>query len=584
MDIAQLTFVLYGLSFIFIVPVLLYYIAFKGSSFAKFVQSAALFVLFSIVFYGVGIDVFGSLNTSGSFIDIPLYSCEPGFYIQGNECVLEDRGAGTVEDPYIMYDVDDLEYMREHPNLHYVLKNDIRVYGRSFSPISEFTGTLDGNGNTIYISQIGSAVNINGDYYAGFIAINKGVITNIVIDTTIEYNRYVNTDSQLYVGTLVAYNKGTITEVDVESNIMIMTNCESYIGGVIGYNETKVGAIVHEITSYNRISLEIENVIFMGGNIGYSVTETQFLTASGDMMINGTNDVFLGGNIGYVEASTNHLTFSGIVDATSNEVSVGGNIGKVDAGSYTTVEYLYADGYVGGNDAVITYLGGNIGDADTALLSKLEFYGSIGTSMATGSVGGNVGLSNGTISKACNNADIYINVFDNVNLEKVEAHLGGIVGNGDSVDNSCFKGLLNITNHSLQTIYAGGISGETDVIKDSIAWGIIDVTGSSDDSYIAGITGISNQLVDNSIAASIIRGYSIDDRYIARIAYIRNEVSDSYVISDTEFEVNNLSGVTKLEESSLFTYIDLDELHSTEFHVKLEWDEEIWNLNSYTIY
>lgn len=83
-------------------------------------------------------------------------------------------GSGTASDPYLVSTPQDLINVGNYTNKHYLQICDISMEGYSYTPISTFTGTYDGNGYAIqnlYIKSYSSKV--------GLFAINYGTIQNL---------------------------------------------------------------------------------------------------------------------------------------------------------------------------------------------------------------------------------------------------------------------------------------------------------------------------------------------------------------------------------------------------------------------
>ena len=59
------------------------------------------------------------------------------------------EGSGTLEDPYIIKTLEDLNNVRKLNHSHYRLANNIDGNGISFETITDFYGSIDGNNYTI---------------------------------------------------------------------------------------------------------------------------------------------------------------------------------------------------------------------------------------------------------------------------------------------------------------------------------------------------------------------------------------------------------------------------------------------------
>lgn len=64
---------------------------------------------------------------------------------------LYENGDGSIENPYVITTVGGLEMIKEHPNAHYVLGNDIDCAGYTIDRANNFSfgGTLDGQGHVV---------------------------------------------------------------------------------------------------------------------------------------------------------------------------------------------------------------------------------------------------------------------------------------------------------------------------------------------------------------------------------------------------------------------------------------------------
>lgn len=119
------------------------------------------------------------------------------------------KGSGTVDDPYIIYDVNDLQAVESDPTAYYELANDIDASatigwngGLGFDPIKlgvDFTGQLDGRGYVIRELYINRPAAVVGLFYQ-----NAGVIKNLGIE-----NCNLN-GAGGQIGPIAGWNTGTI--------------------------------------------------------------------------------------------------------------------------------------------------------------------------------------------------------------------------------------------------------------------------------------------------------------------------------------------------------------------------------------
>ena len=182
-------------------------------------------------------------------------------------------GSGTVGDPYVIYDVYDLQNMSLHLGAYYILGNNIDATvtngwnaGAGFIPIGQgtpyFTGSFDGKNYTItnlYIHDTSSSahaglfanlqgsvknvglinVSINSNYMAGgLVGVSSGVINNSYSTGSIV--------GVLDIGGLVGFASGTINNSYSTASV----HGGSYVGGLVGVssgvikNSYSTGSIV----------------------------------------------------------------------------------------------------------------------------------------------------------------------------------------------------------------------------------------------------------------------------------------------------------------------------------------------------
>lgn len=152
-------------------------------------------------------------------------------------------GSGTIDDPYIIMDVDDLQDMEDHLTAYYELGADIDAsdtitwnLGVGFNPVGSaalgqwFEGHLDGNGRTITDLFINRP---SEDAIGLFGQIKLGVTIKDV------HIRACNITGGSFVGALVGYiqtpSLGVIT-IDTCSSTGTVTGYD-YVGGLIGSDD-----------------------------------------------------------------------------------------------------------------------------------------------------------------------------------------------------------------------------------------------------------------------------------------------------------------------------------------------------------
>lgn len=122
---------------------------------------------------------------------------------------------------------EDLRSIKEQPSGQYILINDVNLKGAEWSPISAFSGILDGYGYKIYNFMLTSvAENV------GFVVNNTGTIKNLELSTmTVS----IASTGNINVGVLCVSNSGTIDNCTVKieegefvHNSKMFNNCGTW--------------------------------------------------------------------------------------------------------------------------------------------------------------------------------------------------------------------------------------------------------------------------------------------------------------------------------------------------------------------
>ena len=219
-----------------------------------------------------------------------------------------------------------------------------------FSPLSTFTGTLEGLGHTIdslYIHRATTDI-------VGLIGIHNGTITHLGLTNA-------NITGQDYVGGLAGISStGTISYSFVSGSVSGRDN----VGGVEGYANGAVSA------SYASGSFGGNN--YVGGLVGYNndVVSDSYASAG----VNGAS--YVGGLVGYNAKTVSDSYASGNVSGTSY---VGGLVGR---NFIATIGTSYSTGSVSGSSSV----GGLVGDNTAGTVSNS--YWDTSTSGQSSSAGG----------------------------------------------------------------------------------------------------------------------------------------------------------------------------------------------------
>ncbi|MEQ8551383.1 MAG: PKD domain-containing protein [Cyclobacteriaceae bacterium] len=305
-------------------------------------------------------------------------------------------GSGTLEKPWQITTVEQLNNIRDHLDNHFILMNDLDLStvtgdetgqywndGAGWEPIGKyssiaslrepFTGTFNGNGFTI------SGLSINRpetDYVGLFGFMDYNNILNQhpeISDLTLSSVNITGFDRTGALAGSTSANNGSIT--NCSSSGMVTGN--SYTGGLIGISSSDIENCYStcNVTGVNRV----------GGLIGDSDGQIHLSYATGSVTGNG----FLGGLVGNSTSYTFNSYATG--DVTGQWNYIGGLLGYGTSSS--GVSYCYATGTttVGG-----FYTEGLIGYNDGSLISG---FFDIGACTSAGFVSRGVGLTTDQMSQ-----------------------------------------------------------------------------------------------------------------------------------------------------------------------------------------
>lgn len=229
------------------------------------------------------------------------------------------QGSGTQWDPYLLRTPEDFEQLRTMPNAWFRLENDIDFRGRTFSPIKEFSGVLEGNNHAIY--------GLSYDFAPGesiraaaliWNLTSEGRIENLTLSCTMDGGKLENTDG----GGLVLSNEGTVTGCAVT---VYAANCHA-IGGITR-NNTSSG-IIKDCSVY----LNADRCGFVGGIAEYQ-TGT-LLRCTAQLEVKAPTSM---GGISYANGGTlQDCTAGGTVDTRNTNGILASLIGEDLGNSYVS--------------------------------------------------------------------------------------------------------------------------------------------------------------------------------------------------------------------------------------------------------
>ncbi len=428
-------------------------------------------------------------------------------------------GDGTVNNPYRIYDVHQLQAISENSHAHYTLADDIDATetknwndGKGFEPLENFKGTFDGMSYTI----TGLYINIPDADNVGlfsFIGVN-GVVNNL---TLIDVNISGNKKS---VGAIAGHNKGTVTNILVSGYV----SGDWRVGGLVGHNQN--GDVLN-----NTFNGSVNGKSSVGGLVGYNEIGSIY-TSSSDGFVNGSG--LVGGLVGFnSQGSTVSKSYS-FANITGSSY-IGGLIGE---NRLSEIQYSFAKGDVVGNNIV----GGLIGT---------NYIGTVKNSYSTGNINGIEGVG-GLVGS---NGGRIFNSFSSGNVSGTE-NVGGLVGiNANLVENSYSTG--NVKGNDT----TGGLVGrnsrriynsysKSDVIGDENIGGLVGTnilassyrsyaTGNSSGTrFVGGLVGYNREsTISNSYSLGGVQGFDYIGGLVGwnRGGSVNKSYSKGVVIAEENF-------------------------------------------------
>ena len=306
-------------------------------------------------------------------------------------------GDGTLDNPYLIEDVWDLQNMSGDLAAYYALSNDIDASatatwnaGAGFVPVGrrnqDFTGSLDGRNHTItdlYIYREST------EYVGLFGSIGaSGWVRDLGIAQGDVYGKS-------FVGGLAGASRGAVDGVHYTGKV---SGTGSYVGGLMGFNN---GGYVNESHTAGLVSGGGDE---MGGLVGFNTGPVADCHSTSDV----TGATQVGGLVGEDRGSTSNCYAAGRVVGTVDYVGgLAGTTwadmancyatGAVAGGKYVgglaginsgTISNSYAIGNVIGN---VDWVAGLVGRND----GTVKYSYSLGNITGPGGVSGLIGWSNG---------------------------------------------------------------------------------------------------------------------------------------------------------------------------------------------
>jgi hypothetical protein len=418
---------------------------------------------------------------------------------------------GDVGNEYCVYDLEELNRIRDYADKHFILTDDIPITGacNDFVPIPNFTGTLDGQGHTISdfcysdngVWSVGLFANIAGasaevknlildDFIANGadqVGALAGVITggnfesitvnNPTVTSQGAGNEYVDSGGGGLVGFVVGTDVTTMDTIVVNGGLINSMDCNA--GGIVGRM-----ANVNSVLSNASASATITGYQIIGGLVAYlyggSVTDS---IATGD--VTATSGMCIGGFAGGTQhaVSIDNSSATGDVTAGAGWGGVAGFVGCANSAA-TSISNSFSTGTV---NSPANSTGGFVG-ANGASLTFSDCYTTSNVNGGSYS-GGFAGGGNGGWVSAGN----FVRCYATGNVIATGDYVGGFAPeSGGSITQSYATGNVTAAGNYVGS-FAGANSG---TITNSFSAG--DVSGAS---YVAGFIGINTGTVTGSFAS-----------------------------------------------------------------------------------
>jgi hypothetical protein len=424
---------------------------------------------------------------------------------------------------------------------------------------SGFTGTLDGQGNTVsdlwifrkevgYVGLIGYSVGgtiknltledaqiVGGAYTGGFVGIGSDVTLENLTNNAGMVRAYLS-----YNGGGIA---GRIENTSTATGLIVTGGFVHGSGNMIG---GLVGGVGQSSIFYSTSTAAIDGGEYIGGAFGWMTdgSEASYIVVTGSVESNKVDDLaipgfsklgrFTGGFAGYIEASTvSNVTVSGSV--TADEDYAGGFAGVITSSS--VIDDVTVTGNVSGNE----YIGGFAGQISGSTIEDTVARGTVVAD--AGYTGGFVGLSQ--CGASYTRVAAYGDVTANGNS------VGGFVGNdGCEGPGSTYSQVAAHGDVESVANYIGGFIGAGSVTT------FDDVYASGNVQGLDRVGGFAGFLVSSNIEKAYSRGLVVGGDGAQNVGAFIGEaetmtIASSFVDFDTAQQEANCglgdcTGVTPL--------------------------------------
>lgn len=451
---------------------------------------------------------------------------------------------------------EDLWKIAEDPAGKYHLVNNIDMDGAIWTPIENFTGSLDGEGHAIL--NLNLFATTGGNY--GLVGTNSGTIRDL---TLTNLNMSVATQNETYnAGALAGINEGTVENCHVVNGAYIYNygcyyevkkELSVYAGGIVGVNQSTV----QECTS----DIQIQTVLSASG---FNARELRVYLYIGGIAGQNKSDIMRSYSTVTVEASNNatanHSAWGTRVDV---KTQIGGIVSEnldvaVISECNTQIEYTANTEYLNSTRAdpsnSIICMGG-IAFANHGTIDKCHVEGTMATTNEVTScieAGGAVTYNTGMITNSY--ATVDMDFITPTPVGGLVSYYGGFVGKNAGTVRYCYSDTdITVMPNSAYTGPSGDVGG---FVGQNAANGVINnsfATGSVETPNADTLTGY---FVGNPDAASILL--------------------KCYYDRDMAFTV---AGEASVPDTTNGTAEQLHVLKSKELLKNiLQWKSEVWNI------
>jgi hypothetical protein len=419
--------------------------------------------------------------------DLSEPSSAPGAVTPGD---LE--GDGTASNPYVIRTDSELQAIPDiDRSAHYRLGNDIDASktdqwngGSGFEPIDGFSGSLDGDGHTIF----GLTVDRPGETDVGLFADSSGTLREFSVED-------LSVSGGDNVGGVVGTNQGTIRNVDAGYQIADVyddaVTGDRNVGGLVGYND---GGTIEASATRGEIRGDTSEI---GGLLGYNAGTVRGSHSSAAVSVETLSGRHVAGLVG-TNAGSGTVTGSyatgnvTVADADDDYPRVGGLVGE----NFGTIEQSYATGDVTGA------VGASSANHNYGGLVGINWNGTIDQSYATGDVttDGRAGALVGRVSQLQGSGPgRIVDSYATGNVTSRADAAGGLVGSVHGgydleVASSYASGTVSGDASAGTGGLVGDIEGGADVDLTDAYWDTVTTgqsqsvgSGSADETGVAGV-------------------------------------------------------------------------------------------------